>query len=102
VQFPQPLDHALLKRLIWVVDADGKKTEGDVAIDSDESRWLFTPRQNWAEGAYRVVVDTRLEDRAGNSIARPFEVDIFHPVDSEIKQETTFVPFEITNVKPPT
>jgi hypothetical protein len=43
------------------------------------------------------VADTRLEDLAGNSIAKPFEVDVFHPVQREIKTETVKVPFEISH-----
>jgi len=49
----------------------------------------------WKAGRYYFVADTRLEDLAGNSIARPFEVDVFHPVEREVKGETVRIPFDV-------
>ena len=36
-----------------------------VAVERDETRWTFTPREPWKPGDYRVAVDTALEDLAG-------------------------------------
>ena len=41
------------------------------------------------------MVDKRLEDLAGNSIARPFEVDEFHTVQSKVTSETVRLPFQV-------
>jgi hypothetical protein len=64
-------------------------------VTDGETRWLFTPRQPWAAGAYRLVTDTRLEDLAGNTIGRPFEVDETHPNTAEIKVETVETLFDV-------
>jgi hypothetical protein len=95
VAFPRPLDHAMLQRVFVVTDADGKKVAGSVAVAEEETRWQFTPEQPWQAGTYNLVVDTTLEDLAGNNIARPFEVDVFHPVQREVKAKTVSLPFTI-------
>jgi hypothetical protein len=95
VRFPKPLDHGLLQRMLWVVDADDKKVTGGVTVGEEETVWRFTLEKAWPAGSYRLVADTRLEDLAGNSIARPFEVDVFHPVQREVKAETVAVPFRV-------
>lgn len=81
LEFGEPLDHAMLARVIGVTDAAGNAVVGAVTIDADEMRWRFVPERPWAVGAYKVIVDKSLEDVAGNSIAEPFEVDVFKKVE---------------------
>jgi hypothetical protein len=95
VTFPKPLDHAMLGRVLSVTDDRGREVEGSVAVTDEETRWRFTPKGAWKTGAYNLVVDTALEDPAGNSIARPFEVDVFRPIQREVKKETVKVPFSV-------
>lgn len=95
VRFGKPLDHSLLQRMVWVADMDKKKLVGSVAITEAETVWRFTPKEPWRAGTYQLVADTQLEDLAGNSIARPFEVDVFHPVQREVKAATVAVPFQV-------
>jgi hypothetical protein len=94
VRFPRPLDHSLLHRLLWITDPQGRKIAGRIDVTETETVWRFTPDRNWESGKYDLVADTRLEDRAGNSIARPFEVDVLHPLENEIKTETVRLPFQ--------
>jgi hypothetical protein len=100
VTFPEPLDHALLQHSLWVTDAAGRKVPGQVRVGAEETRWELTPEKPWAAGKYHLVADTQLEDLAGNSIGRPFEVDVFRPVQREIKSETVRLPFEVRAAKP--
>ncbi len=95
VGFPEPLDHALLNRVVWIEDANGKRVEGTVEISREETRWQFTPKHPWKFGKYRLVTETILEDLAGNSIARPFEVDIVQPLPSPARAKTVTRSFEI-------
>lgn len=95
VVFPKPMDHALLGRLLWVTDGAGRRVAGEIAVTGGETRWHFTPREPWAAGAYRLAADTRLEDLAGNTLGRPFEVDVLHPTTAETKAETVETPFEV-------
>jgi hypothetical protein len=95
VIFSKPLDHALLERMIWVTDLHNRPLAGTVALTDHEKSWHFAPARPWQVGSYHLVVDTRLEDSAGNSIRRPFEVDVFHPIERQIKTETIQLPFAI-------
>ncbi len=74
LQFGESLDHALLTHCLEVNDAAGETIAGTVTISDHESRWRFAPQTPWQTGQYKIRVDTRLEDLAGNSIQRPFEV----------------------------
>ena len=93
--FPEPLDHALLLRLLQVVTPARLPVEGDVRVDREETRWSFTPSQPWKAGRYYLEVGTVLEDLAGNTLDRPFEVDVFERVEERIIEETRSLRFEV-------
>jgi hypothetical protein len=95
VTFPKPMDHALLSRLLWITDASGRKVPGSARITNHEACWQFTPRKAWSPGTYYLVAGTTLEDLAGNSIGRPFELDVLHPVTQHVDNETIRVPFQV-------
>jgi hypothetical protein len=101
VTFPKPLDHALLHRLLWVTDSAGKKLPGTITVDHEETRWNFHIDGVWQAGGYHLVIDKALEDLAGNSVGRPFEVDIFRPIQRQLKSETIKLPFRIGEPKKP-
>jgi len=95
VEFPEPLDHELLMRLLEVMDSQGEYVEGSIQVDRNETRWGFTPHEPWRAGDYSLSVDTTLEDLAGNRINRPFEVDVFERVKERITTTTVSLPFKI-------
>ncbi len=78
--FPEPLDRAMLDHAIVVRRADGTIVTGRVEVDPDATAWRFRPHRPWVEGDYAIDVDAELEDLAGNSVSRPFEVDAVGPV----------------------
>lgn len=94
LRFPKPMDYALLQHSIEVTGPSGA-VEGAVAVDREETEWRFTPRQPWLAGAYRIVVQTTLEDLAGNHIGRPFDVDTFDRVTKSVTHETVDLPFQV-------
>ncbi|MBA4066698.1 MAG: hypothetical protein C0501_23930 [Isosphaera sp.] len=88
VRLPKPLDRALLARMVWVEDAAGKRVAGELTVGGGERVLTFVPKAAWAKGEYRLVADTRLEDVCGNSVGKPFEVDVLGPVTPKIEAET--------------
>jgi hypothetical protein len=94
VEFPKPMNYVLLQRMLRVFKGD-TAVAGQVATDRQETRWLFTPREPWATGDYRLVVDTALEDLAGNSIALAFDIDVFEHVDQHLVTSTVALPFSV-------
>jgi hypothetical protein len=95
VTFPLPLDRALVERTITVADAAGKPVAGEVTVGQEERSWRFTPDQPWTAGKHVLVIDTTLEDLAGNRINRPFEVDELREIDKSALPEYVRFPFEI-------
>ena len=93
VTFPEPLDRAMLRRVVGVMGDDGKPIVGRVEIGADETSWEFTPEPTWKVGRFALKVDRALEDLAGNSIGRPFEVDVFQTIDKADTVETITRPF---------
>ncbi len=73
ITFDEPLDHAMLSRVVRVRDASGQEIIGAVAIKANEQVWSFEPKKPWSSGNYSIVLDTIIEDLAGNSLSRPFE-----------------------------
>ena len=49
----------------------------------------------WPAGAYRLIVDTDLEDLAGNRIGQPFDIDVFDRVTERITTTATSLGFEV-------
>jgi hypothetical protein len=94
VDFPTPMNYVLLQRMLRVSKGDGNIT-GQVAVERQETRWTFTPREAWSVGDYRLVVDTALEDLAGNSIALAFDIDVFEQVSRHIVSSTVVLPFSV-------
>ena len=76
VRFDRPLDHALLRHALEVTDGAGRPVPGRLEIGAAERSWTFTPAAPWPAGKYRLAIDPRLEDLAGNSIARVFDRDL--------------------------
>ena len=72
--FDRQLDRALLARCLAVQDANGA-VEGEIHIAAGERSWTFRPRQPWADQC-ALVVDTHLEDVAGNGVAEAHRVDL--------------------------
>ena len=96
VEFPESLDEALLQRLVRVVAAPNREpVTGEILIDRNETRWRFTPDAPWRVGLYFVVVGTVLEDLAGNTLERPFEVDVFERVEERVARETETIAFSV-------
>ena len=95
VEFPESLDQALLARVLTVATPVGKPIEGSVEVGEQEKSWAFTPADPWKTGDYLLIVETILEDLAGNMIGRPFEVDSFERVERSVTRETVQLRFTV-------
>jgi hypothetical protein len=94
VAFPEPMNYALLQRMLQVKGPRGV-VPGTVSIGHDEMEWRFLPRDRWEPGSYQVVVDTGIEDLAGNHIGQPFDIDVFEHVTEHIASQTISLPFGV-------
>ena len=80
VRLAKPLDRALLGRMMWVVDAAGRKVDGVFTVGGGERVVSFAPEKPWVKGDYKLVVEARLEDVCGNRVGEPFELDVLKPI----------------------
>ncbi len=94
VVFPSPMNYALLQRMLQVANARGA-VSGTVSADRQETEWRFTPQEPWKAGDYQLVVDTGLEDLAGNHIGQAFDIDVFERVTQHITTNTISLPFSV-------
>ena len=92
VRFPAPLDHALLLRCIRVLDPGGRPLAGSVTIGERERSWSFIPAHPWDSADHILAADSILEDLAGNSLARPFEMDLTTTAPKK-QPSTVTIPF---------
>jgi hypothetical protein len=94
VDFPAPMNYPLLQRMLRVSIANSN-VAGSVSVAREETEWRFSPQQPLTAGNYQLVVDTGLEDLAGNHIGQPFDLDVFDRVTEHITAKTVSLPFTV-------
>jgi hypothetical protein len=95
ISFPDPIDHALAQRLIRVRAASDESVEGKISMDDQERRWALVPELPWQRGTYTLLIQTTIEDLAGNNIGKPFEVDVFEKVQRQLTNAISKLGFEV-------
>lgn len=95
VIFPEAIDHSLLVRMLRVRTLGGEQVVGAVEAGEAETRWQFSPTEPWPAGEYQLVVDTALEDLAGNSIGRAFDTDTSAPQRAPVETNKVLIPFSV-------
>jgi hypothetical protein len=98
VDFPRPMNYVLLLRMIRV-SAGSVEVSGAAAVDRHETQWRFTPHQAWAPGTYQLVVDTVLEDLAGNHIGQLFDIDVSINRRQQVNSPTIEIPFQVRSAQ---
>ena len=56
---------------------------------------VLLPDTPWQTGDYQLVIDTGIEDLAGNHIGAAFDIDIFEKVSKTIDRKSVTIPFTI-------
>jgi hypothetical protein len=89
---PQSIDYRSLQTGLTIRNAKGQIIAGKVAIGKGETSWRFTPDQPWLAMPHQVSVSPDLEDVAGNTPARPFDMDLLTPKRPPQKLQFEFEP----------
>ena len=74
--FREPMDYVVALNAVRVVDDRGQRVTGAAVLAEGEREWRFTPLADWTSEPYTLVIDSRIEDLAGNNLARLFDVDL--------------------------
>jgi hypothetical protein len=96
IDLPEALDHALLSRMLKVLDGKNAPVGGTATSSNHDRRWTFIPAEPWPAGRYLIEVDTELEDLAGNNLRRPFDVMPGDSVADKNQSQRARIPFTIT------
>ncbi|MEM8975403.1 MAG: hypothetical protein AAGD43_25350, partial [Pseudomonadota bacterium] len=73
IDLGSPHDHVSMAYRIRVLDSDGAILPGKISLGAREKTWNFVPRTPWLSISYSVVIDSNLEDLAGNRPGRLFD-----------------------------
>jgi len=92
LSFPKSIDYRSLRTGLTVTDARGQPVAGTIEVGPGEKSWRFTPAQPWLAGPHQVRVSPDLEDVAGNTPARPFDLDLLTPLWRAQKLQIDFEP----------
>lgn len=76
IDLKESLDHGLLQEVFQIQHNTGAKVAGRWEISQFEKQCSFIPDTNWKAGSYQLLIESRLEDLAGNNLVRPFDRDI--------------------------
>lgn len=95
IEFTDPMDHALSLRMIRIERITGESVPGVIKLKNNERLWSFHASEPWRTGQHRIVVQTTIEDLAGNNIGKPFEVDLFSGVQKRITHQTVTREFTV-------
>ena len=91
VTLDEPLDRALLLRLLRVENSSGAEVPGVPSVSDSETRFAFMPDRPWSKGEYRLRVDAEIEDLAGNKPGRLFD----EPTANTASPRAFELPFEV-------
>lgn len=75
ISLNESLDKFLLEETIQLYSGD-TLIEGAVMVSKKATSLLFIPKKAWEKGRYRIVIESRLEDLAGNNLNRLFDRDL--------------------------
>jgi hypothetical protein len=90
VEFPKPMDYALLQRMLEV-----SGISGTISVSRNETQWLFTPNMPWKAGEYHLTAGNTLEDISGNHLDRAFDVEKTTKTERPATSRTASLPFYV-------
>ncbi|WP_242119064.1 hypothetical protein [Aestuariivivens sediminicola] len=92
IEFNEPLDAILLKECFRIVNTENKEIPCFSKIEAKEQVLHLVFPQQLNKGEYKLLVDTRLEDLAGNNLNRLFDVDLSskNNMDTSLLKEIRF------------
>lgn len=76
IEFGEAMDHLLLIRTFVLKNSNNEMITGKINIGKAEKSWHFSPDKPWQSDQYRIEVESRLEDLAGNNLNRLFDQEI--------------------------
>jgi len=76
IAFGEYLDAMLIEKNIHILSASNQVVSGSFLTMGDANSTLFIPKERWKKGSYTLVVQSSMEDLAGNNLNRLFDTDL--------------------------
>ncbi|MCC1484636.1 hypothetical protein [Winogradskyella immobilis] len=93
VHFKEPLDGVLASKSFHIENSNKDIVSGDFRLINQEQTLKFQPEHPFALGEYTLVVQSKLEDLAGNNLNHPFDKDL---TQTNSEKETEFKAIKFT------
>jgi len=95
IHFGEALDYLMISSAIYIASPNEKEIDGEIKTLDSERQYSFTPKEQWMPGDYAVIVETRLEDQAGNNLVRLFDSDLSTDPATTIEGSSIRISFTI-------
>ncbi len=76
IVFDRLMDHALIQSMIGIEDENNELITGHWESTEEEKIVQFIPKAPWKKGTYRIILDSRMEDVAGNNLIGLLDVNL--------------------------
>ncbi|MBU3822235.1 Ig-like domain-containing protein [Flavobacteriaceae bacterium XHP0103] len=76
IDFKEPMDYFLVMECFVIQDSSNNSIKGTFTVSNKETKLQFKPEMNWEKGDYSIVIESRLEDLAGNNLNHLFDTDL--------------------------
>ncbi len=76
IYFEEPMDYGSTINNFKIINSEKKEIHGEWQLTNNESTLIFTPKYSWKKGVYQVLIDSSLEDLAGNNLNRLFDSEV--------------------------
>lgn len=98
IHFNEPLDGVLASKSFQVKNSNNEIVVGDFELVNHEQTLKFQPEYPFALGEYSLVVESKLEDLAGNNLNHPFDNDLTKKEGQNISEFKT-LKFTVGKIK---
>ena len=95
IQFDEPMDVALLNRMVRITSGE-KPLTGRANVTDQGTTWTFEPQMPWDNTNYQIRINTKIEDLAGNSLRRLFDTPINTPGQAPEKEKELIIPVKMS------
>ncbi len=76
ILFSEPMDHVLAENTMQIVNESGEIISGKFEANESGTLLSFIPSEKLRTGKYKLIIEARLEDLAGNNLNRLFDSDV--------------------------
>ena len=95
LHFNEAMDAILMRESFHVQTSEGILVQGKFELDPKEECIYFEPLNNWKKGDYKILIDAKLEDLAGNNLNYLFDTNVEEQTILTPKTSTKTILFTI-------